>query len=104
MSRNRIPARRPGLTVVVGWDNPLRTFFAQVHRQQDDDDPRDPTLLWIGTAPGEILRPADLVGPLAPYAELTDSHLAQLRADRAADADRGPSPLQRKMLARARRP
>jgi hypothetical protein len=99
-----MPARKPGLTVVVGWDNPLGTFFAQVQRQQDDDEPRDPILLWIGTALGEIPRPADLVGPLAPYAELTDSHLAQLRAERAADADRGPSPLQRTMLARARRP
>ena len=104
MSRNSIPARKPGLSVVVGWDNPLGTFFAQVHRHQDDDDPRDPTLLWIGTAPGEIQRPADLVGPLAPYAELTESHLAQLRADRAADADRGPSPLQRTMLVRIMRP
>ncbi len=99
-SRNTIPPRQSGLTVVVGWDNPLRTFFAQVDRQQDDDDPRDPTLLWVGCAPGEILRAEALVQPLAPYAELTDAHLAKLRADRAADADRAPSPLQRAMLAR----
>jgi len=99
-SRNTIPARRPGLTVVVGWDNPLGTFFAQVDRQQDDDDPRDPTLLWVGCIPGEILRTEDLVQPLAPYVELTEAHLATLRTDRAADADRAPSPLQRAMLGR----
>jgi hypothetical protein len=33
--------------------------------------------------------------PLAPYAELTTAHIEQLRADRAADLDRGPTPLQR---------
>jgi hypothetical protein len=27
-SRNTIPARAPGVNVVVGWDNPMRTFFA----------------------------------------------------------------------------
>jgi len=56
-SRRSIPARTPDLTVVVGWDNPLSTFFAQVERAQDDDDPRDPILLWIGSAVGEVLRP-----------------------------------------------
>lgn len=65
-SRNIIPAHQPGLTVVVGWDNPLGTFFAQVDRQQDNDDPRDPTLLWVGCAPGEILRGDELIAPLAP--------------------------------------
>ncbi len=30
MSRYRIPAQDPRLTVIVGWDNPLATFFAQV--------------------------------------------------------------------------
>jgi hypothetical protein len=42
MSRNTIPARLPGLTVVVGWDNPMGTFFAQVEREQGDDCPREP--------------------------------------------------------------
>ena len=31
-SRRSIPAHAPDLTVVVGWDNPLSTFFAQVER------------------------------------------------------------------------
>ena len=94
-SRRSIPARASGLTVIVGWDNPLWTFFAQVERVQDDDDPRDPILLWIGSAFGEIARAEHLAGPLAPYAELTSELVEQLRADRAADADRGPSVLQR---------
>jgi hypothetical protein len=94
-SRRTIPARAPDLTVVVGWDNPLSTFFAQVERIQDDDDPRVPILLWIGSELGEVAAAEQLAGPLAPYAELTSELVEQLRADRASDADRGPSVLQR---------
>ncbi len=94
-SRRSIPAHAPDLTVVVGWDNPLSTFFAQVERNQDDDDPRDPILLWIGSELGEIAQAEQLAGSLAPYAELTSELVEQLRADRAADVDRGPSVLQR---------
>jgi hypothetical protein len=95
-SRRTIPARAPDLTViVVGWDNPLSTLFAQVERVQDDDDPRGPILLWIGSGFGEVALAEHLAGPLAPYAELTSELVDQLRADRAADADRGPSALQR---------
>jgi hypothetical protein len=88
------------LTVVVGWDNPLSTFFAQVERIQDADDPRDPILLWIGSLLGEVTRAEQLADPLAPYAELTPELIERLRADRAADADRGPSVLQRAARAR----
>ena len=94
-SRRSIPARTPDLTVVVGWDNPLLTFFVQVERIQDDDDPRDPILLWIGSELGEVAQAEQIAGPLAPYAVLTPDLIEQLRADRAADADRGPSILQR---------
>lgn len=100
-SRNEIPARESGLCVVVGWDNPVMSFFAQVERIQTAADPRDPILLWLGASPGDGARPAeDLAGPLAPYAELTAEHIAQLRADRVADADRAPTALQHAMLAR----
>ena len=88
------------MRIVVGWDNPMMTFFAQVERIQTADDPRDPILLWLGASPGEVARPEDLAEPLAPYAELTAEHIAQLRADRAAAADRAPTALQRAMLAR----
>ncbi len=98
MSRRHITARAPGLTVTVGWDNPLSTFFAQVTRQQSPDDMRDRVVFWIGGLAGEVRRAEDLVVPLAPYADLTPNDIAQLRADRAASADRGPTDLQRHML------
>ena len=99
-SRRDIPSRQTGMTVTVGWDNPMMTFFGQVARIQDDDHPHDPLLLWVGGEPGEITRAEDLAAPLAPYAVLTEEHIDQLRADRAADADRAPSPLQRAMAGR----
>ena len=39
-------------------------------------------LLWIGCTHGEILKPEDLIKPLAPYATLSADTIAALRADR----------------------
>jgi len=103
MSRRTLPAYTPGMTVVVGWDNPLGTFFAQVTRETGPDDDNDPNVFWIGGQFGEVQRAEDIVAPLAPYAALTPEMVVQLRADRAACADRGPSPLQREMLRRVGR-
>ena len=100
MSRRHLTACQPGYPVVVGWDNPLSTFFATVTREQDADDDRDPVVLWVGGYAGEVRAPEDLGRPLAPYADLTQEVVAQLRADCAACADRGPTELQRSLLAR----
>ena len=93
-SRRSIPALETDLSVVVGWDNPMTTFFAYVRRESDEEEFLPP-VLWLGTQAKAFLRAEDLVEPLAPYATLTDELVAQLRADRAHDADRGPSRLQR---------
>lgn len=93
-SRRSIPALETDLSVVVGWDNPMTTFFAYVRRESAEEEDAAP-LLWIGTQAKACLRAEDLVAPLAPYATLTGELVAQLRADRAQDADRGPSTLQR---------
>jgi hypothetical protein len=53
MSRYSIPAQQPGLTVIVGWDNPLTTFFAQVFDPSIEEDAAA-CLLWIGTTPEAI--------------------------------------------------
>lgn len=101
MSRHSLPGHSPGLTIVVGWDQPLTTFFAQVTREDAaGDDVNDPVVLWLGGSPNEIEQPEDMSGPLAPYAILTEDVIASLNADRAANAGRGPTALQREMLAR----
>ena len=105
MSRHIIPGFDARFTVVVGWDNPLQTFFTQVARADDsDDDDNDPVLLWIGGTFGEVTDPAALVAPLALYATLTEDHVAQLGADRDAKRGSGPTPTQRANLAALRRP
>jgi hypothetical protein len=69
MSRYSIPAQQPGLTVIVGWDNPLTTFFAQVFNPSIDED-EDACLLWIGTAPEAIPTVAALQAQLAGWATI----------------------------------
>jgi len=103
MSRRTIPAHAPGMTVVVGWDNPLGTFFAQVSRDHVIEDETDPVVFWTGGQFGEVQRAEELVALLAPYAKLTPEMVEQLRADRAACADRGPTTLQREMRRRTGR-
>jgi len=102
MSRCTITALDPALTVAIGWDNPLSTFFAIVTDERCDDD-ENRVLLWIGTDTAEIPRAEDLVAPLAPCAVVTADHIASLRSDRARALDRGPTALQRQLLDLTRR-
>jgi hypothetical protein len=97
MSRHTIPAKTPGLTVAVGWDNPLQTYFAQVSRDDVGED-EDPVIIWLGGEPREVCSPGNLAEPLAPYAIISDAMIDQLRADRAACLDRAPTPLQQHAL------
>lgn len=94
-SRRILAAKIDGYSVVVGWDNPMMTYFAQVERPPAGADNDDTIVLWLGSRPREYLRPEEMVEPLAPYGALDAETLAALRADRIADLDRGPTPLQR---------
>jgi hypothetical protein len=53
LARSLSSAQQPDLTVTVGWDNPLMTFFAQVFEPSIEDD-EAACLLWIGTTPEAI--------------------------------------------------
>jgi hypothetical protein len=86
-SRRALPVG-PGLTAVAGWDNPLMTFFAEVKTAASK------SLLWLGSSYQEVGTPQELAAGLLRYVTLTPDHIAQLQADRLADIDRGPSPLQ----------
>jgi hypothetical protein len=104
MSRHTIPARDPNLTIVVGWDNPLVTYFAQVARPEDPDrEDDDPILLWVGANPREVITVEDLARHLAPYADLTPEVAEQLRQDRAARLGQAPTAIQQAALAAIRR-
>lgn len=95
MSRYEIHAKNPALVVVVGWDNPMGTYFAQVVREAKKIDQENQILLWLGGIEREYLDAVDMIPKLAPYATLTQDMLTTLHNDRVAMLDRGPTPLQR---------
>ena len=92
MSRYSIPAQQPGLTVTVGWDNPLCTFFAQVFDPSIEDD-EAACLLWIGTAPEAIPTVAALQVQLVGWATIPADIVDRLRRDQHAATP--STPLQR---------
>jgi hypothetical protein len=95
MSRYEQISSHSGYRIAYGWDRPLGTFFAQVIDTTETDDDDAHMVLWRGTTARDITRAEDLAAVLAPYVELSAEELAQLRADRAATLDVGPTPLQR---------
>lgn len=89
MSRYDIDTANPAATAcVVGWDNPLQTFFAQVEQfgNSPDDDPT--MLLWFGTAPSECLDVNQLAAKIYPWAILPADIAAKLEDER----DAAPAP------------
>ena len=92
MSRYRVPAQDPALTVIVGWDNPLQTFFSQVFDPSiEEDDEAD--LLWIGTAPEAIPTVAALQAQLTGWATIPAPIVDRLSRDQ--QAAMPPTALQR---------
>jgi hypothetical protein len=101
MSRYEIPTRDPSLSAVVGWDNPLQSYFTQVMRKDvvdhgDDDD--SAMLLWVGAAPREVVSVEDLARLLSPFADLAPDVADRLRADRAAKLGQAPTAIQQALL------
>ena len=99
MSRHIIPAYSDRFEVIVGWDRPLNSFFAQVLDRQMTDTAEDPVVVWVGTDHSEIPRAENLQQHIARYAVITRNILTTLDADRFAMLDRGDSRLQREMRA-----
>src|SRR5215831_8955452 len=85
----------PHACVVVGWDNPLGTFFGQV---LDPDRPldQDETVYWVGTRPFQIPTLDDLAGLMEVYAIIPEEIRAYLTRDQATSPPR--TPLQEHML------
>ena len=97
MSRHLIPGKQLEYTVVVGWDNPLSTFFASVFdNERDEDDPKH-ELLFVGCRDKEIPTVAALQAQVAPYATLDQKTIDRLQQDKAAHAQWQESPLQANM-------
>jgi hypothetical protein len=79
MSRYTFRGEDPRHTIVVGWDNPLLTYFAQVwdERSSEDYEPE----LWVGCKIGEIETVDELAEVVAAYGELPAEIVASLEQD-----------------------
>ena len=83
MSRYPFPTPDPRCTAVVGWDNPLTTFFAQIFNSSIEDDD-EACVLWIGTAPEAITTVAALQAQLAGWAAIPPDIVDRLTRDQQA--------------------
>jgi hypothetical protein len=95
MSRYHFPTPDPRCTAVVGWDNPLTTFFAQIFNASIKGDD-ETCVLWIGTAPEAIPTVAVLQAQLAGWATIPPAILDCLIRDQQAATP--PTPLQQWVL------
>ena len=92
MRRSHFPAQDPRLTVVVGWNNPLATFCAQVCDPCIEDED-EACVLWLGTAPQAISTVAALQAQLAGWATIPAALVARLTREQQAATP--PTSLQR---------
>ena len=91
MSRYTFEGNRPELSIVVGWDNPLKTYFAQVW---DGGGPGQGELrLWVGAGRDRVPTAEALAELVAPYGDIPADVLEQLEEDY--ELRTGPTPLQR---------
>ncbi|GAY24701.1 MULTISPECIES: hypothetical protein [Sphingobium] len=67
--------------VVVGWDRPLQTFFAQVFTPTENEPDEGEATIWLGTEPGELSTPEAAIAIIAPYTEIPNGLAAELEAD-----------------------
>jgi hypothetical protein len=101
MSRNLYKGKQPYHAVVLGWDNPMQTFFAQVRDRRGDGlfpaGAAGHTLdLWVGLGYGEVPTPDELAVLLAPFGAIPADVMGRLRDDYR--SRRPPSTRQRRML------
>jgi hypothetical protein len=83
MSRHEIPALDPAHKIIVGWDHPLQTFFAQViDRSKEDAGDDDKMVHWIGTNVREIYEIDDLERKLRKFARLSREISSTLYGDK----------------------
>lgn len=71
-----------GISVAIGWDRPLETFYVQVSRPDPNDLGERDTFVWNGTAPGELPTAASAIAIAAPHAELPNNLANTLETDR----------------------
>lgn len=86
-SRYKVQGRKPSVTVIVGWDRPLHTFYAQVWDVPEGvkHHERGELVLWAGTSWDEVHSVDDLAELLKDAAVLPEELLLRLERDRLPD-------------------
>ena len=79
MSRHQLPAKSLRYEVVVGWDPPLQTYFAQVYDTEGKQD--EQPFIWLG-ADGIAVTWKTIALTISPYASTTPEILAALIEDK----------------------
>jgi len=84
MSRHEIFARNPAHKVIVGWHNPLQTYFVQVIDRvwESVGDDKRRMLLWAGRRSNELYHVDQLARKLATFADLTPEMRSALCGDK----------------------
>ena len=84
MSRHTLSALKATHDVVVGWDRPMGTFFAQVTDLEAPDEDGD-LIVWIGaTCYGEVVLASKVIEAVRSYAVIPASLQATLEAEQEA--------------------
>jgi hypothetical protein len=79
MSRHTFTGNRAGIRIVVGWDRPLETYFAQVWDGGELEEGN--LLLWLRTDPKQTETIEDLAAQLTPFGGLPEGVLDLLRSE-----------------------
>ncbi len=80
MSRYFVPARDKKYKVVLGWDPPLNTYFAQVYDHSITDEDEQ-LILWEAGTPKPIHDLDQLAWLVYEYAEVPQDILTKLYRD-----------------------
>jgi hypothetical protein len=80
---------KEGYEIVVGWDNPLQTFHAEIRGGRERSEC---TQTWLGTYPEEIQTLEALAARVEPYGEIPPQIMAKVRDDY--EQRTSPTPLQ----------
>ena len=70
MSRHDFTGIEPDISVSIGWDRPLNSFFVQVLRRHPHLDGEDDTIVWHGTEPGELKSASDAIAIASRWARV----------------------------------
>lgn len=96
MSRYILPGKKHNHQIVVGFDNPLQTYFAQVEELQEDLNKDPKILVWVGTSYEEIADVEKICNCVSEYGNVPEYVKTRLKEDYQLRSP--PAPLQTKLI------